>query len=265
MPFFCLCSSIHLYFVSPKICSLLWICHIGHTKIGANVGVRFGVSINLLSGAHHQSLDARSSLSFSICGLNNLSQRQLWFSFLAPARLPTLDSPSTFAGSVPSTLARQLWYILLFFPFLLKYFILLLTFLSFHLFALDPLFPVPSFSNIDKKLKRCAGCLRRLSTHPRGRRRKELILQCAYAKTGFQRFAPCRGVYHASCIKVGPPFRSRRSNNDGLAFPPVHHWGCFICKACTVRAVTGRELHPSDRYLMCLERVRLLDIAWSWA
>ena len=92
-----------------------------------------------------------------------------------------------------------------------------------------------------------------------------MILQCAYARTGFQHFALCRGAYHASCIKVGPPFRSRRSNNDGLAFPPVHHWGCFICEACTVRAVTGRELLPSDCYLMCLERVRLLDIAWSWA
>ena len=154
-------------------------------------------------------------------------------------------------------------YILLFYLSPLKYCISHLTYFLFPLFASAHRFPVPSLSSIEKRLKRCAACRQPLYTCHR--RRKGLILQCAFARRGFSNFAPCWGVYHASCIKVGPPFRSRRNNKDGLCLPPVKHWGNFVCEACTVRSVTDRELAPADKYLMCLERIRLLDIAWSWA
>lgn len=40
----------------------------------------------------------------------------------------------------------------------------------------------------------------------------------------------------------------------------------FICEACTVRSVTGRELtEPGDTQLLALERMRILDLAHSWA
>ena len=40
----------------------------------------------------------------------------------------------------------------------------------------------------------------------------------------------------------------------------------FICEACTVRAVLQRELgNPGDRWLLKLERMRLLDVAHQWS
>jgi len=46
----------------------------------------------------------------------------------------------------------------------------------------------------------------------------------------------------------------------------VHTWPIFICEACTVRAVLGRELHGiRDWQLLCLERMRILDVAHAWS
>jgi hypothetical protein len=41
----------------------------------------------------------------------------------------------------------------------------------------------------------------------------------------------------------------------------------FICEACTVRAVLGRELTwtSGDMQLLTLERTRLVDMAQAWA
>ena len=78
--------------------------------------------------------------------------------------------------------------------------------------------------------------------------------------------SPCGVAYHAECIRVGPPFSTRLRHGRGLSFPPVKHWGTFICEKCTVRAVIGRELIlQSDLELLCLERMRLIDMAHAWA
>jgi hypothetical protein len=65
---------------------------------------------------------------------------------------------------------------------------------------------------------------------------------------------------------VGPPFSSRRKNDEGLCFPKLRTWPNFICEACTVRAVIDRELTGlNDWKLMCFERMRLLDMVHYWA
>lgn len=65
---------------------------------------------------------------------------------------------------------------------------------------------------------------------------------------------------------MGAPFHTRRLRSEGLTFPLVRFWPNFICELCTVRAVTGRELtRPSDRRLLQLERMRLIDLAHAWA
>ena len=78
---------------------------------------------------------------------------------------------------------------------------------------------------------------------------------------------PCGTAYHTSCISVGAPFTSRRTDNAGLCFPLVEHWPSFICEACTVRAVQGRELCFShrDMALLCFERMRMIDMASYWS
>ena len=65
---------------------------------------------------------------------------------------------------------------------------------------------------------------------------------------------------------MGPPFTCRRRHRGGLNFPTVSHWPLFICECCTVRSVLDRELGGSqDRILLKLERMRILDVANSWA
>jgi len=77
---------------------------------------------------------------------------------------------------------------------------------------------------------------------------------------------PCGSAYHVECLRAGPPFSTRRLRGGGLTFPRVHIWPIFICEACTVRAFLGRELHGvKDWQLMCLERMRLLDVAHAWS
>ena len=77
---------------------------------------------------------------------------------------------------------------------------------------------------------------------------------------------PCQASYHTKCLAVGYPFVSRRQNGAGLCFPKVTEWATFICELCTVRAVLQRELHGArDIHLLCLERMRLLDMAHYWS
>ena len=110
---------------------------------------------------------------------------------------------------------------------------------------------------------RCAGCEEPI--HGRDYR-----LTCAFAKSGFvmpsgMEFPPCGVAYHTQCFRVGEPFRCRRRNQVGLVFPRVKHWGTFICERCTVGAFIGRRPHtPSDRCLMALERMRILEMAHYW-
>ena len=64
----------------------------------------------------------------------------------------------------------------------------------------------------------------------------------------------------------GAPFTSRLRNHEGLQFPRVREWGLFICEYCTTRSVLERDLHGrQDWKLMMFERMRLIDIANSWA
>ena len=52
----------------------------------------------------------------------------------------------------------------------------------------------------------------------------------------------------------------------GLSFPNISVWPNFVCEACTVRQILKRELiGRSDGLLMALERIRLIDMAWSWS
>jgi hypothetical protein len=53
-----------------------------------------------------------------------------------------------------------------------------------------------------------------------------------------------------TCVSVGAPFTSRRKGGAGLSFPKVTDWPNFVCEACTVREVLGRELTgPNDIHL----------------
>ena len=77
---------------------------------------------------------------------------------------------------------------------------------------------------------------------------------------------PCHSAYHVTCIAVGAPFVTRRKNNAGLSFPNITDWGTFVCEACTVQAVVGRELTDvNDWQLLALERMRLIDMAHHWS
>ena len=110
----------------------------------------------------------------------------------------------------------------------------------------------------------CAACQARLCS-------PATDLLCYFATTGFpfttgSPARPCRTAYCRPCFQAGPPFNCRRRSRSGLRFPPKIQWPLFICEACTVRAVLSRELgQSSDRTLLQLERVRILDVANSWA
>ena len=112
-------------------------------------------------------------------------------------------------------------------------------------------------------LTTCAGCRR-------APRSAERFLPCSFASGGFhlggRYFVPCFSGYHPSCIRAGSPFSSRRQEGKDLVFPKVEYWPNYVCELCMVRAQLGRELgHAGDRWLMQLERVRMLDMAHSTA
>lgn len=68
-------------------------------------------------------------------------------------------------------------------------------------------------------------------------------------------------------MRVGPPFFCRTRDRHGMHFPTAaRNWPVFICESCTVRSVLDRELGSSgDRALLQLERMRIIDLANSWA
>lgn len=90
-------------------------------------------------------------------------------------------------------------------------------------------------------------------------------LKCTFSSRGFDNLTPCSTSYHLHCFRAGPPFATRRLRGEGLKLPPISDWPNFICEACTVRSVTGRELHrPMDDHLLLLERMRILDMLSYW-
>ena len=92
---------------------------------------------------------------------------------------------------------------------------------------------------------------------------------CAFALSGFKPEGSefpvmgCGSWYHPRCFHVGAPFTTRNPNEAGLGFPRGAEAGMFpnfICEACQVRAVVGRELtHDTDLDLLAYERMRLVD------
>ena len=131
-------------------------------------------------------------------------------------------------------------------------------------------FPIPSWSDISDRLQKCAGCHQSPLVMPTTNKTKIHILTCTFASSGFDTtkgvMAPCGAVYHSCFIAVGHSFTTRRNKNNGLVFPKVEFWPNFVCEVCTVRAVTQRELNgPNDHTLLVLERIRMIDMAWSWS
>jgi hypothetical protein len=81
-------------------------------------------------------------------------------------------------------------------------------------------------------------------------------------------FPPCNVRYHLNCIRVGPPFRSRfREAGRGLQYPKEMLSFPFVCELCTVRCTLERGLRStqSDQSLLGFERMRMIDMAHSWA
>jgi hypothetical protein len=75
---------------------------------------------------------------------------------------------------------------------------------------------------------------------------------------------PCGTVYHLTCYRAGPPFKTRLADNKGLQYPVGADptlFPNFTCEACQVRAVLDRELRTTaeDIHLLRLERMRMLD------
>lgn len=113
----------------------------------------------------------------------------------------------------------------------------------------------------------CAGC--------KGRLDSSKALECCFAIRPFDNpqdphsspLRACGVAYHPDCISVGEPFRSRHSDGRGLKYPDAAALPGFVCEACTVRAMLGRELAltDNDQHLLRLERMRMIDAAHAWA
>lgn len=95
---------------------------------------------------------------------------------------------------------------------------------------------------------------------------------CSFWSKGFfsngTHFPPCNVRYHTDCIRVGPPFRSRfREAGRGLQYPREMLSFPFVCELCNVRCTLDRGLRRtrSDQTLLSFERMRMIDMAHSWA
>jgi hypothetical protein len=78
--------------------------------------------------------------------------------------------------------------------------------------------------------------------------------------------SPCGVQYHAGCVRVGEPFRTRLGDQKGLVCPTFAHSPHFICELCQVRAILRREVHgiSMDIELLMLERMRIIDTHSWW-
>jgi hypothetical protein len=108
------------------------------------------------------------------------------------------------------------------------------------------------------------GCL-----EPIGHRRDK-VFECTFRQRGFDGLEPCGTWYHSHCIRVGAPFTTRLTRGGKRwSTAPSDLTGAytFVCELCSVRSVVGRELRgaTSDRVLLILERMRMIDTASSLA
>jgi hypothetical protein len=79
---------------------------------------------------------------------------------------------------------------------------------------------------------------------------------------------PCHTRYQPECIRIGLPFTTRLPKDGGLACPKdLAALTDYICEACAVRSVLGRELsrNPADLVLLILDRARFIDLMNHWA
>jgi hypothetical protein len=117
------------------------------------------------------------------------------------------------------------------------------------------------------RLNTCVGCSKPFTN------RAPAAHCCHFRRSGFPfensglHARPCGVSYHAGCVRVGEPFRTRLADSKGLILPhqvPTPH---FICEACQVRAELGRELTRlmPDVCLLMLERMRMIDNMNFWA
>ena len=95
---------------------------------------------------------------------------------------------------------------------------------------------------------------------------------CLFRKSGFNvngtALTPCQVWYHPQCIVSAPPFTSRHRKQHDLQYNPSLVVFPFVCELCTVRANVGKELldfHNDHRFLLSLERMRMIDMFNCWA
>jgi hypothetical protein len=101
---------------------------------------------------------------------------------------------------------------------------------------------------------------------------REPQFACHFCDRGFQvdgfTARPCATRYHVGCIRMGAPFTTRLTKEEGLFCPKdFANQQQFICEACTVCSVIKEELgwDPHHEVLLMLERARLVDTANKWA
>jgi hypothetical protein len=118
---------------------------------------------------------------------------------------------------------------------------------------------------VSAKLNICVGCEGYIN--PGGHSHFCIFREIGYELDGTY-FSPCDNQYHPECIKLVKLFKKRPVRATlGLKYPPAMTCFPFICEACTVRAVLGRELTwtASDMQLLMLEQMRLVDMSHAWA
>jgi hypothetical protein len=120
-------------------------------------------------------------------------------------------------------------------------------------------------SEFGTNLNNCVGC-ERYNTP------EENSHSCLFREIGYELdgtfFSPCENKYQSECIDVVKHFKTRLVRDTlGLQYPAAMTRFPLICEACTVRAVLGRELTWTfgDMQLLMLERMRLVDMAHTWA
>jgi hypothetical protein len=132
--------------------------------------------------------------------------------------------------------------------------------------GMDPPPKCERHSGFGTKLNTCVGCEGYIT--PGDHSHFCLFREIEYELDGTF-FSPCENQYHPEFIKVGKTFKTRLVRSTlGLQYPPpaMTHFP-FICEACTVRAVLGRELTWTSGHmqLLMLKRMRLIDMAHAWA
>jgi hypothetical protein len=120
-----------------------------------------------------------------------------------------------------------------------------------------------------RRLTLCVGCEQPFS------RRKPVVHVCHFQRRGFPLdetnedstwATPCGVSYHADCICVEEPFRTRLGNQKGLICPSFPNRPHYVCELCQTRAILRREIQArsNDIELLMMERKRTIDTMSWW-